>query len=113
MMDQQKTSGACEETGVDCCIALGVARRGAITVTAAGCRRPDEHIAPPNTGVICEEEITTTFCNGPPSPSHGGYGSRAASGSSAASSSGFSGGAPPSPSIPTCSEFPPANELCN
>jgi hypothetical protein len=40
-------SGAYEETRVDSCIALGVARRGAITATAAGCRRPDEHIATP------------------------------------------------------------------
>ena len=32
----------------------------------------------PNTGVICEEEITATFCNVPTSPSHGGYGIEAA-----------------------------------
>jgi hypothetical protein len=69
----------------------------------------------PNTGVICQEEITATFCNVPTAPSLGGYGSGAVSGSSAASSSGGGTGssAPPSPSIPTCSEFPPANELCN
>jgi hypothetical protein len=67
----------------------------------------------PNTGVICEEEMTATFCNVPTAPSNGGYGSGAVSGSSAASSSGGGSSAPPSPSIPTCSEFPPANELCN
>src|ERR1700688_5099356 len=47
MMDQRKTSGEYEETRVDCCTALGVAGRGAITATAAGCRRPDKHIATP------------------------------------------------------------------
>src|ERR1700722_10004803 len=47
MMDQRKTSGAYEETRVYSCTALGVAGRGAITATAAGCRRPDEHIATP------------------------------------------------------------------
>jgi hypothetical protein len=67
----------------------------------------------PNTGVICQEEIAATFCNVPTAPSHGGYGSGAVSGLSAASSSGGGSSAPPSPSIPTCSEFPPANELCN
>jgi hypothetical protein len=60
----------------------------------------------PNTGVICEEEITATFCNVPTSPSHGGYGS-----SSGSASSG--GAAAVTPSIPPCSAFPPANELCN
>jgi hypothetical protein len=74
----------------------------------------------PNTGVICIEEMTATFCNVPSSPSHGGYGSTAASGSTAGSSSsgGFSstggaGSSTPSRAIPICSEFPPANELCN
>src|ERR1700730_8824889 len=47
MMDQRKTSGEYEETRVDCCTTLGVAGRGAITTTAAGCRRPDKHIATP------------------------------------------------------------------
>jgi hypothetical protein len=60
----------------------------------------------PNTGVICEEEITATFCNVPTSPSHGGYGSSSGSGSSG-------GAAAVTPSIPPCSAFPPANELCN
>jgi hypothetical protein len=60
----------------------------------------------PNTGVICEEEITATFCNVPTSPSHGGYGSSSGSGSSG-------GAAVVTPSIPPCSAFPPANELCN
>ena len=47
MMDQRKTSGEYEKTRVDCCTALGVAGRGAITTTAAGCRRPDKHIDTP------------------------------------------------------------------
>src|ERR1700730_3445515 len=47
MMDQRKTNGEYEKTRVDCCTALGVAGRGAITTTAAGCRRPDKHIATP------------------------------------------------------------------
>jgi hypothetical protein len=60
----------------------------------------------PNTGVICEEGIAATFCNVPTSPSNGGYGS--------SSGSGLSGGAATvTPSIPLCSAFPPANELCN
>jgi hypothetical protein len=73
-----------------------------------------------NTGVICLEEMVATFCNVPTGPNLNGYGSsgsvglRAASGSSAGSGvSGPGGGAGPSAAIPTCSEFPPANELCN
>src|SRR6202049_3007041 len=110
MMDQRKTNGEYEKTRVDCCTALGVAGRGAITTTAAGCRRPDKHIATPNTGVICQEEIAATFCNVPTSPSHRGYRSTAVSG--AASGSGGGAGSI-TPSIPLCSAFPPANELCN
>jgi hypothetical protein len=64
----------------------------------------------PNTGVICQEEIAATFCNVPTSPSHRGYGSTAVSG--AASGSGGGAGSI-TPSIPLCSAFPPANELCN
>jgi hypothetical protein len=64
----------------------------------------------PNTGVICEEEIAATFCNVPTAPSHGGYGSTAGSGAASASSGGA---AAITPSIPPCSAFPPANELCN
>ena len=74
----------------------------------------------PNTGVICIEEMTATFCNVPTSPSHGGYGSSGFVGSSARSGlsagsgvSGPTGSAAPSAAIPTCQEFPPANELCN
>jgi hypothetical protein len=73
-----------------------------------------------NTGVICLEEMVATFCNVPTGPNLNGYGSsgsvgsRAASGSSAGSGvNGPAGGAGPSAAIPTCSEFPPANELCN
>ena len=110
-----------EETHVHCCTALGgVAGRSTITTTAPGGRRPDKHIATTNTGVICIEEMTATFCNVPTSPSHGGYGSSGFVGSSAASGlsagSGVSGPtsrAAPSGAIPTCPEFPPANELCN
>ncbi len=66
----------------------------------------------PNTGVICEEEITATFCNVPTSPNAAGYGSRGASGSSSAS--GSSGGASSNTSsVPPCPDFPPTNELCN
>jgi hypothetical protein len=65
----------------------------------------------PNTGVICVEGMLATFCNVPTSPSHSGYGSTAASGSSAASASS-SGAGSITPSIPLCSSFPPANELC-
>jgi hypothetical protein len=64
----------------------------------------------PNTGVICIEEITATFCNVPSSPSHRGYGSTAGSGAASASSGGAGSN---TSSIPICPEFPPANELCN
>jgi hypothetical protein len=67
----------------------------------------------PNTGVICQEELTATFCNVPTSPNTGGYGSRGgATGSSSAS--GSSGGAGSNTSsVAPCPNFPPANELCN
>ena len=61
----------------------------------------------PNTGVICQELMTATFCNVPTSPNTGGYGS----GAGAASTS--TGITTPSPAIPICAEFPSANELCN
>jgi hypothetical protein len=54
------------------------------------------------TGVICEEEMTATFCNLPTAPSNGGYYSGVAVGSSG-----------PPAATPPCPEFPPANELCN
>jgi len=60
-----------------------------------------------STGVICEEEMTATFCNVVTSPSSGGYGT---AGGAAATGAGI---ATPSPAIPTCSNFPPADELCN
>jgi hypothetical protein len=73
-----------------------------------------------NTGVICIEEMTATFCNVATGPNHSGYGSSGSVGSSAASGSsagsgvtGPTGSAAPSPAIPTCAEFPPPNELCN
>jgi hypothetical protein len=61
----------------------------------------------PNTGVICEEEMTATFCNTATSPNNAGYGSGAGAASTSA------GITTPSPSIPICSELGPANELCN
>jgi hypothetical protein len=61
----------------------------------------------PNTGVICQELMTATFCNVTTSPNNGGYGS----GAGAASSK--TGITTPSPAIPPCASFPPANELCN
>jgi hypothetical protein len=72
----------------------------------------------PNTGIICQEEMTATFCNVPTSPNTSGYGSSRAIGSSGASASsaasGSSSGAGTSTSsIHPCPEFPPANELCN
>jgi hypothetical protein len=68
----------------------------------------------PNTGIICQEEITATFCNVPTSPNAGGYGSSGGSGSSSASGSSSGGiGSLSTSSIPPCSSFPPPNELCN
>ena len=60
-----------------------------------------------NSGVICQELMTATFCNVSTSPDTGGYGS----GAGAASTS--TGNTTPSPAIPICAEFPSANELCN
>jgi hypothetical protein len=64
----------------------------------------------PNTGVICEEEITATFCNVATSPNAGGYGSSGGSPGSGPSA----GSAGSIKSIPPCAaaEWPP-NELCN
>jgi hypothetical protein len=64
----------------------------------------------PNTGVVCEEEMTATFCNVPTSPNAGGYGSV---GAGAASSSGTGSVGSTTTSIPTCAAEWPANELCN
>jgi len=61
----------------------------------------------PNTGIICEEEMTATFCNVSTGPNNAGYGTNAGA---AATSAGIT---TPSPAIPTCSNFPPADELCN
>lgn len=61
----------------------------------------------PNTGIICEEEMTATFCNVPTSPNNAGYGT---GGGAAATGAGIT---TPSPAIPICSELGPANELCN
>jgi hypothetical protein len=56
-----------------------------------------------DTGIICEEEMTATFCNVPTGPSNGGYG---------AGSITVGSTAPPA-ATPPCGNFPPANELCN
>jgi hypothetical protein len=61
----------------------------------------------PNTGVICDEEMTATFCNTATSPNDAGY----RSGAGAASTS--AGTSTPSPAIPPCPELGPADELCN
>jgi hypothetical protein len=61
----------------------------------------------PSTGIICQELMTSTFCNVPTSPNNTGYGS---GGGAAATSAGIT---TPSPAIPPCADFPPANELCN
>ena len=58
-------------------------------------------------GAICQQEMTATFCNVPTSPNNGGYGS---GGGAAATSAGIT---TPSPAIPSCQDFPAANELCN
>jgi hypothetical protein len=72
----------------------------------------------PNTGIICQEEMTATFCNVPTSPNTSGYGSSrgsAASGGSvsiggSAASSGVRSNAS---SVPLCASGTPANELCD
>jgi hypothetical protein len=76
-----------------------------------------------NTGIICEQEITATFCNVATSPNNRGYGSSRGSISSGGSASGggytSSAGSASSgvagsstSSIPPCGAFPPPNELC-
>ena len=72
----------------------------------------------PNTGIICQEEMTATFCNVPTSPNTSGYGSShgsAVSGGSvsiggSAASSGVRSNAS---SVPLCASGTPANELCD
>jgi hypothetical protein len=59
-----------------------------------------------DTGVICQEEMTATFCNVNTNPNNAGYGTNGG----AAATSGITTS---SPAIPTCGGFPPANELCN
>jgi hypothetical protein len=63
-----------------------------------------------NTGIICQEEMTATFCNTPTSPNASGYGS---SGAGAASSSGTGSAGSTMTSIPPCAALGPADELCN
>ena len=72
----------------------------------------------PDTGIVCQQEMTATFCNAPTSPNIGGFGSSRGSTSSAgsgtSSGSGTSAGAGSNTSsISPCGSFPPANELCN
>jgi hypothetical protein len=55
----------------------------------------------PNTGIICEEEMTATFCNVSTGPNNAGYGTNTGA---AATSAGIT---TPSPAIPTCSNFQP------
>jgi hypothetical protein len=55
----------------------------------------------PTTGIICQEEVTGTFCNAVVGPTSG-YGTTSGVGSNT-----------PVASIPPCDLFPPANELCN
>ena len=62
----------------------------------------------PNTGIICQELMTATFCNVTTSPNNGGYGTGAGA---AATSAGIT---TPSPAVPACAEgMATANELCN
>jgi hypothetical protein len=63
-----------------------------------------------NTGIICQEEMTATFCNTATSPNTSGFGS---SGAGAASSSGTRSAGSTMMSIPTCGAVGPAEELCN
>jgi hypothetical protein len=67
-----------------------------------------------NTGVICEEEMTATFCKVPTGPNGGGYGSGSGS-TSVTAGSGSGGGASVGSiqSIPPCGSEPPPNELCD
>jgi hypothetical protein len=60
-------------------------------------------------GIICQEEMTATFCNTATSPNTSGFGS----GSGAASSSGAGSAGNTMMSIPTCGALGPADELCN
>ncbi len=68
----------------------------------------------PRTGVICEEEMTATFCNMVTGPNLAGYGSGSRS-TSVTAGSGSGGGASIGSiqSIPPCGSEPPPNELCD
>jgi hypothetical protein len=72
----------------------------------------------PDTGIVCQQEMTATFCNAPTSPNIGGFGSSRGSTSSAGSGTGSGSGTSAgagsnTSSISPCGSFRPANELCN
>jgi len=46
----------------------------------------------PDTGIVCQQEMTATFCNAPTSPNIGGFGSSRGSTSSAGSGTGSGSG---------------------
>ena len=73
----------------------------------------------PDTGIICVEEMSATFCNVATSPNNSGYGSRSSAGSASTGASTSSAGSASTgvsgsstSSIPPCGAFPPPNELC-
>ena len=60
-----------------------------------------------DTGIICQEEMTATFCNTPTGPNNSGYGS---SGAGAASSSGTGSAGSTMTSIRPCAALGRADE---
>jgi len=101
-----KNESAHEETRVDHCTALATSPVAAQVVTRKTTGISTGTTTGTSTSVICVEEMVATFCNVPTAPNTSGYGSSSATGSSGGAGSNTS-------SIPTCPDFPPANELCN
>ena len=64
----------------------------------------------PDTGIVCQQEMTATFCNAATSLNSAGYGPI---GAGAASSTGTGSAGSTMTSVPPCAALGPANELCN
>jgi len=135
-----KNESADEETRVDHCTALGdVASRsasryrtttGTSTGTTTGTlngtttRTLNGTTTSTSTGVICVEEMVATFCNVPTARTRVAMDRAARPGRVLRPDRAARPGRGPRPdrsggagsntsSIPTCPDFPPANELCN
>jgi hypothetical protein len=72
---REKKSGGHDKSRDSFCTTLGgVASRGATQQQALGAGGTTNNSLLTNTGIICQEEMTATFCNTPTSPNASGYG---------------------------------------